>query len=382
MRVCHLGKYYPPASGGIETHVRTLAQAQAAMGLDVQVVCFNHKPGPTAEERDGAVRVVRVQEMGTVARLAVSPGLVAQLRVIEADVCHMQVPNPSMILAWLAARPRIPIVVTYQSDHVKQRVRSLLFRPVEHRFYRDVARILATSPTYAGGSSLLQAYADRVDVVPMGIDLDPYLNPSQSVLDEAAAILRRYPGPIWFGCGRLIYYKGFEVAIRALAHVAGTLLIAGDGPDLRALERTADNVGVRERVHFLGALRYQDIVPYYLAAHAFWFPSIARSEAFGLVQAEAMACGCPVINTAIPHSGVSWVSRDGESGLTVAVGDERALAAAAQRLLDEPSLHARFAAGARARAEREFTHIRMAERIVATYQRVVGGGQAAAAGAS
>ena len=64
-----------------------------------------------------------------------------------------------------------------------------------------------------------------------------------------------------------------------------------------------------DRVVFPGDLpHYLDLVPYYLAADAFWFPSNARSEAFGLVQVEAMACGCPVINTAIPHSGVAWVS--------------------------------------------------------------------------
>jgi rhamnosyl/mannosyltransferase len=380
MRVCHLGKYYPPAFGGIETHVRTLAQAQAAMGLDVQVVCFNHQPGPTQSEQDGMVRVVRVQELGTVARLAVSPGLVAQLRAIDADLLHMQVPNPSMILAWLAAKPRLPMVVTYQSDHVKQRVRRVLFRPLEHRFYRQVARILATSPTYAGGSSLLQEYADRVDVVPMGIDLDPYLTPTRAVRDQADSIRRQFKAPLWFACGRLIYYKGFEVAIRALSHVEGSLLIAGNGPDLQALQRVAAAAGVRERVHFLGVLRHQDIVPYYLAAHASWFPSIARSEAFGLVQVEAMACGRPVINTSIPHSGVAWVSPHGESGLTVPVGDERALAAAAQRLLDDPALHARLAAGARARAQREFTHVRMAERVMAAYQQVLSGRQVASAG--
>lgn len=380
MRVCHLGKYYAPAAGGMETHVRTLAQAQAALGLDVQVVCFNHQPGPTVSAHDGAVRVVRVQELGTLARLAVSPGLVAQLRAVDADVLHMHVPNPSMILAWLAARPQMPLVVTYHSDHVKQRLRSALFRPLEHRFYQHVARILATSPIYAGASTLLQAYADRVDVIPLGIDLDPYLHPSRTALDQAEAIRQQFAAPIWFGCGRLIYYKGFDVAIRALSHVQGSLLIAGNGPDLRALERIAVSAGVRERVHFLGAV--PDIVPCYLAARGFWFPSIARSEAFGLVQAEAMACGCPVINTLIPHSGVAWVSPDGESGLTVPVGDERALAAAAQRLLDDPALHARFAAGARARAQREFTHVRMAERVVATYQQVRSGRQAVSAAVS
>src|SRR5205814_697475 len=104
------------------------------------------------------------------------------------------------------------------------------------------------------------------------------------------------------------------------------------------------------RVVFLGDLPCRQIVPYYLAATAFWFPSNARSEAFGLVQVEAMASGCPVINTAIPGSGVAWVSRHDESGLTVPMNDPLALARAARRLLDEPGLRERLASGGRERA--------------------------------
>src|SRR5262249_37788257 len=112
---------------------------------------------------------------------------------------------------------------------------------------------------------------------------------------------------------------------------------------------------------------------YYLAAEAFWFPSNARSEAFGLVQVEAMACGCPVINTALRGSGVPWVSRDEETGLTVPVNDPGAFAAAALRLLRGPGLRARLAAAGRARARREFDHRVMAERSLSLYRGVLEG---------
>ena len=113
-----------------------------------------------------------------------------------------------------------------------------------------------------------------------------------------------------------------------------------------------------DRVVFLGTLpHYLDVVPYYLAADAFWFPSNARSEAFGLVQVEAMASGCPVINTRIPHSGVPWVSLHEETGLTVPVDDPAALAAAANRLLTEPGLRDRLAAAAPAAGRRRSSTI-------------------------
>src|SRR5438105_2908613 len=118
LRVCHLGKYYPPAPGGIETHVRTLARAQADLGASVRVFCVNHEQGPTAVERDGPVEVTRFRPSASVAKLDLCPELVRALRKAEseADVFHMQVPNPTMIVALLLANVKTPVVVTYQSD--------------------------------------------------------------------------------------------------------------------------------------------------------------------------------------------------------------------------------------------------------------------------
>jgi glycosyltransferase involved in cell wall biosynthesis len=381
IRVCHLSKYYPPAPGGIETHVRTLALAQAALGAEVAVYCVNHGPGPTVVERDGPVEVTRFGRAAAAAKIDVCPGLSRALARAGADVLHMQVPNPTMVLALLASRPRAPLVVTYQSDVIRQRLRALAFRPVERLVYRRVKLILSSSPGYPGGSAFLRPYRDRLDVLPNGIDLAPYLDPSPGHRAEAGRIRARHAGPLWLGCGRMVYYKGFLNAIRALTRVRGTLLLVGGGPDRPALEAEAKRLGVDGRVVFLGNLpHYLDLVPYYLAADAFWFPSNARSEAFGLVQVEAMAAGCPVINAAIPHSGVPWVSRHEEEGLTVPVDDPIALADAANRLLDEPGLRDRLAAAARRRAAAEFDHRAMAERSLALYRRVLDGRWAAGGG--
>jgi rhamnosyl/mannosyltransferase len=372
LRILHLGKFYPPAAGGIETHVRTLAQAQAALGADVRVYCMNHEAGPTTVDHDGPIEVTRFARAASMAKLDICRDLVGALRKVNADILHVHVPNPSMLLALLMARPAPTTVVTYHSDVVRQRVRGMLFRPLERLAYRRVDAVLPTSPTYAGGSSFLRAYTDRLDVLPHGIDLTPYLEPPPEHHAQAEAIRRQYPGPIWLGCGRMVYYKGFQNAIQAISKVDGTLILIGGGPDLPLLQVEAKRLGVADRVIFPGNLpHYLDLVPYYLAAEAFWFPSNARSEAFGLVQVEAMACGCPVINTDIPHSGVSWVSPDGVSGLTVPMDNPDALAAAANRLAGDSGLRERLAAGGRRRAVEEFDHRVMAERSLAIYRKIL-----------
>jgi rhamnosyl/mannosyltransferase len=372
LRVCHLGKYYPPAPGGIETHVRTLAIAQAELGATVQVFCVNHEPGPTTVEFDGPVKVTRFARKAAAAKLDVCPEMVEGLRKVEADILHMQVPNPTMILALLLARSKIPLVVTYQSDVIRQKLRAALFRPIERLAYRNVRAILSTSPSYPGGSSFLRSYHDKISLLPNGIDLGPYLKPSAEHVAEADRIRTSYQGPLWLGCGRQVYYKGFLNAIRALTRVSGTLLLIGDGPDHAMLRAETETLGLTDRVVFLGNLpHYMDLIPYYLAADAFWFPSNARSEAFGLVQVEAMACGCPVVNAAIPHSGVAWVSPHEETGLTVSVDDPIALADAANRLLTEPGLRDRLSIAARERAINEFDHRVMAKRSLAIYEDVL-----------
>jgi glycosyltransferase involved in cell wall biosynthesis len=352
LRVTHLGKFFHPAKGGIEQTVRSLANAQARIGCSVRVICMDHDRGrATRVEHDGPVEVVRVRRAASFCKIDHCPDLTRVLRDSEADLIHLHTPNPTMILGLLLSGDRRPLVVSHYSDVVKQRLRRIVFSPIERACYDRARLVLSVSSPYVAGSKVLRRYADRVAVLPIGLDLAPFLDPAPAVRERAEHLRRSYPGPLWFCCGRLVYYKGLETALLALRTVPGTLLIAGDGPARQRLERLAARLNLKGRARFVGKIpRDEDLIAYYLASEAFWFPSNARSEAYGVVQVEAMASGTPVINTAIPHSGVPWVSRHEETGLTVPVDDPAAFAAAALRLLDEPGLRDRLVAGARARA--------------------------------
>jgi glycosyltransferase involved in cell wall biosynthesis len=369
LRITHLGKYFHPAKGGIERAVRSLAHAQAKVGCSVRVICMDHERGrPTRVERDGPVEIVRVGRAASFCKIDHCPDLTRVLRDCEADLLHLHTPNPTMILALMLSGDCRPLVVTHYSDVVKQRLRRLLFSPIERACYDRARLVLSVSSPYVSGSRVLRRYSDRVAVLPIGLELGSFRAPSAEVRAHGDRLKRSYPGPLWFFCGRLVYYKGLETALLALRSVPGTLLIAGDGPARTRLERLAARLDLKDRARFLGKVpRDEDLAAYYLASEAFWFPSNARSEAYGLVQVEAMASGCPVINTAIPHSGVPWVSRHEETGLTVPVDDPAAFAAAALRLLEQPGLRDRLAAGARARAIAEFQCDAMGSRSMALY---------------
>lgn len=326
---------------------------------------------PDRDEFDGPVRVTRVGRLANVAKLDAAPGLPRAFRRLarwRPDVWHLHAPNVTMMLGVLACPAARPLVITHHSDIIRQRFLKYVVRPLESAVYRRAARILPTSPAYAAGSDLLKLFADKVTPLPLGIDLMPFQNPSPAALVAEHDFRQKYGSPLWLCVGRLIYYKGLRVALDALRSVPGRLLIIGTGPMGGELRAVAVDLGVADRVTFHGHATADQVVGAYRAATALWFPSVARSEGFGLVQVEATASGCPVINTAIPGSGVPWVCRHEHEGLTVPPNDPAALAAAANRFLTDSDLRVRLAAAGRGRAATEFDHRAMAERSLAVYR--------------
>jgi rhamnosyl/mannosyltransferase len=286
------------------------------------------------------------------------------------DVLHLHTPNPTMLLALAALRPAIPLVITHHSDVIRQRWLWYAVAPFERQVYNRAAVILSDSPTYAAGSAVLRRYAAKVRDLPLGIALEPYLQPNTAALEHARKLRDQHGAPLWLAVGRLIYYKGLDVALRALTRVAGKLLVIGTGPLSATLRQLAQELGVADRVIWQGHASADELTGAYHAATALWFPSNARSEGFGLVQVEAMASGCPVINTAIPNSGVAWVSPHEETGLTVPMNDPEALANAANRLLSQPGLRSRLAQNARQRAEEQFDQRTMGNRNLVFYRAI------------
>jgi rhamnosyl/mannosyltransferase len=377
IRICHLSKYYPPEPGGIETHVRVLAQAQAQMGAEVDVICVNTRSAagdasvqtPTVVVQDGAVRVIRLGRMMHLSRLDVFTDF-SRYFDRDYDVAHLHTPNPAMALHWSMSNHKAPLIVTHHSDIVRQKTLRYLVNPLMHSVYRQATQILTASPTYLAGSNFLRHHEDRVEMLAYGLDLSIYQQPSATAIAYAKTLKANYPGPLWLSVGRLVYYKALHIAIAALQWVPGTLIIVGQGKLADALKRQAAELGVSDRIVWLAYLNQDQLVGAYHAATALWFPSNARSEAFGLVQVEAMASGCPVINADIPHSGVTWVSRHGQEGLTVPLNNATALAAAANSLLMQPQLYAQLVRASRARSLR-FDHLCMGRESLAIYRQAI-----------
>ena len=380
IRVLHVYKdYYPPVLGGIEKHLHALAHLQAAQGLDVTVLVTNPAPFPRGmrtitsserptEEGDRRVRIIRAARLFTVASTPISLAQAWKQLHLEADIVHLHFPYPpGEVVNYLGGKAKAT-VITYHSDVIRQRVILRLYRPLLWRVLKRADAIIASSPGYVESSPFLSRLRERVRVIPLGIDLTPFLGVSR---ERARRHRRRLLGnrevPIVLFVGRLRYYKGVDVLLRALVHVPDAeLWIVGTGPQGEEWKQLARTLGLGARVHFLGDVPEGDLPLYYAAADLFVLPSVSRAEALGLVLIEAMASGIPVISTEL-GTGTSFVNVHGETGLVVPAGDVQALAAAMRYLLSQPEVRARMGRAARERAVREFRADLMAARITEVY---------------
>jgi rhamnosyl/mannosyltransferase len=365
IKVLQVGKFYPPHMGGIETHMQVLCR-ELQNEIDVEVLVANDS-ARDEESWEGRVKITRVGTRFSISSAPVCPSLPAKIRRAKADIVHLHLPNPPAILALLTSGYRGVIMTTYHSDIVRQEKMAKLFDPILSTFLKKCGAIVVTSARYRDTSPVLARYSDKCKVIPYGIPLEQFRR-----IDEpaVACVKAQYGKRLIISTGRLIYYKGFEYLIQAMSNIDGHLLIAGDGPLREELEEQTQALNLQNKITFLGEIHNDDIAPYYHAADLFALASVARSEAFGIVQLEAMACGKPVVNTNL-DSGVPWVSPDGVTGITVPPKDPMALAGAITKLLDDDSLRRKYGEAAKSRVEKEFSQDLMISRLLETYREVL-----------
>ena len=368
MRVTHLGKFYPPVAGGMERVLQALCEGERSLGLDSRALVVG-KGGRTTQEQVGGVPVTRARPLLRVGSVSFSPALAACLRRANTDLLVLHEPNPMALLAYRLVRPRQPLVVWYHSEVIRPRWR---YRAFYHPFLtyalRRASRIVVSSPALASSAEALASYRDRIVVIPFGIPMPDAVNDAKS--PSVAAVRERWTGPIVLFVGRLVPYKGVDVLLQAMKGLHAAAVIVGDGPLRHELQRRARELGIDERVFFLGSLDEAALAAWYSACDLLTLPSITSAEAFGLVQLEAMARGKPVVSTRV-QSGVPWVNQDGVSGLTVPPGDPDALRSAIASLSADAARRAAMGARARERFLSTFTRERMVERTSALYTDVV-----------
>lgn len=374
MKILHVYKDYPPILGGIENHVKLLAEGQAQYGHTVTALVTNPVGARTTRTVENAVAVIRAGRLATVASTPLSPALAWQLSRQRPDVIHLHFPYPvGEVSQWLLRRGSAT-VLSYHSDIVRQAGILRFYRPLLRRVLAFVDAIIIGSPPMRGSAYLAEHQA-KLRLIPYGIPLGHF--GAQPAAVDLARIQKRYldqsaaaATPRLLFVGRLRYYKGLDTLIRALPDIPGQLWVVGVGPMAAEWKALAQACGVSDRITWLGEVSDADLPALYHLADLFVLPASHPSEAFGLVQVEAMAAGVPVICTEL-GTGTSYVNQDGVTGRVVPPRDPVALAAAIRELWADPAKLAAMSIAARARVEAEFAQAVMVERVLEVYQNLL-----------
>lgn len=373
MKILHVYKDYYPVLGGIENHIKWQAEGMRARGHDVQVLVTNTAPH-TVQEEIGAVTVTKSARQLNVSSAPISAPMPLHLHRLgrNADIVHLHAPYPPGELSQLLVDAGQRTVLTYHSDIVKQATLLKLYAPFLRRILQRADRILVSNPPYIESSPFLRPFSHKVRVLHFGIDLARFA-PTARLQARADQLRCQYgPGPLLLFVGRLRYYKGVEVLIRAMQRVPeARCLIVGTGPLERQTRALVTELGLVDRVRLVGNLPDADLPAVYQAADLFVLPSIHRSESLGIVLLEAMASGLPLISTEL-GTGTSYVNQHEHTGLVVPAGDVEALVQAIQHLLHDPAQRQYFGRAARERARQAFGLKQMLDRTEAVYAELLG----------
>lgn len=366
MKILQIGKFYP-ILGGVEKVMYDLTVGLSRQGIRCDMLCASADGRHNDITLNPNGNIFVVPTLTKAAATMISPAMITRLRKIASDydIIHVHHPDPMAALALRLSGFRGKVVLHWHSDILKQKKLLRFYEPLQKWLLNRADRVVCTSPTYAAGSPWLQGVKEKLSVMPIGI-----LPMAEASPEETEKLYARFPGKrIILSVGRLVTYKGYEHLILAARRLPDdcVVLISGEGPLRDSLERLIAETDTGSKVILLGRVPDEEIVPLFNAADIFCLPSVLKTEAFGIVQLEAMSLGKPVVATTIPGSGTGWVNAHNESGLNVAPADSDALAAAINRLLSDRKLHARLSNGARRRFEEKFTLSRMIDDALQIY---------------
>lgn len=277
-------------------------------------------------------------------------------RARRGGVVLVHYPNVLAVLVLPFLRRGTRVVTYWHSDVINKGALGRLVGIAERYLLRRSDLVLASTRAYADASGRLHTVRDKVDVLPIGIeDVTRESKVPPALLPSAIQSFIGSHGRVVLAVGRLVPYKGFDVLVQAAATMPADtrLVIVGEGPEAGALRLQIESLGVADRVLLVGRLDDLALRALFQVASVYAMSSVERSEAYAIVQVEAMAHGVPIVATDIPGSGVPDVSGYGDTGALVPVGDPQALSAALTAVMS--TADAGLRQRVRARFERYFT---------------------------
>ena len=352
MRILTVLTYYRPHTSGLTIYAERLARALAARGHQVMVMTTQYDASLPLEEDMNGVRVLRVPVALRLSKGVIAPsfGWVATRLVREHDVVQMHLPQ--FDAPGVALRGRLfgrPAILTYHCDlHLPPGLFNRFVNLVV-KWQNNMAGILSNqivtyTRDYADHSSYLSRYKYKLRTILPPVELPPADSASVKAFAETNHVADR--NPVIGMAARFAAEKGVEVLLDALPAVlakfpAAQVLFAGQYQNVMGEKDYAERLMPRIREYersghwaFLGNLNPSQMAAFYPNLNALVVPSLNSTEAFGLVQIEAMLNGVPCVASALP--GVRMPVQMHHAGCVARIGDSASLAEGIIKVLSEP----------------------------------------------
>lgn len=373
LKVLCFGRFCDEMPGGTQSHVESLCDSLEGSVQFVNLVPSRDRK--TAVFFNGLTQVYRMAGRPLGGSVSVSWRMIFKAislhRQHKFDLVHLHFPDPMSHLASLFIPWSVPRVISWHSDILRQRKLLFFYKPFLRAALNSASVVTVATPAHVTSSEFLHFLRDksRLKVVPYGIDYKRFQSDASLPMTRLEAI-QALAGQrsVVFALGRHVYYKGFDVLINAMADAKHKcfLILGGDGPLTPALQKQVEDLKLQDSVHFAGFIPDEELPAWFAAADIFCLPSIAKTEAFGIVQLEAMAAGKPVVSSALKN-GVDYVNQHQKTGFVVNPSDPVSLTQALTTLADNPELQQSFGLSGRSRVEQFFSKQRMAEMTLAAY---------------
>ncbi len=347
MRILTTLYYYRPHYSGLTVYTERLARALARRGHEVTILTSRYDPSLPQNERQDGVEIRRLPIALRLSKGVIMPSAAywGPYLARRHDLIHVHVPQ--LDAAPLAVWSRItgkPVVMTYHSNlRLPSSPVNWLASIASHLADRLTAMaadvVVANAGDFAASTPVLRANLRKLIVVPPPVEMPPV---DASVVRHLRRRLNVQRGERLIGmAARLASEKGAEILVQAMpailarlpkarvVYVGQYLDVMGEEPYARRLAPLIDGLG--DRWTFLGVLSAEELGAFYAACDVTVLPSLNRTESYGMVQVESMACGTPVVASDLP--GVRQPTRTTGMGRTVPPGDSGALAEALLEVL-------------------------------------------------
>jgi glycosyltransferase involved in cell wall biosynthesis len=385
-------EYPPHVVGGLGRHTAELSPALAQTGVELHLITPVTQPEEATVTTEGGVTVHRVlvpirEGIADVYGRAVQVNQALQTYLQQAghqygpfDLIHTHDWLTGFAAVELQAAWKCPLVATIHATergrnrgHINNDLQRAI-NEAEQTLVDHARRVIVCSRHMASEVQyFFQAPANKLDIVPNGVNSSDLKGGySDSSLIPLRANYARPEQQIVFTIARLVYEKGIHLLVEAAPQVLAEcpqarFVIAGKGPEARPLKRQAQNLGVADKVKFIGFISDKVRNQLFQVADCAIFPSLY--EPFGIVALEAMALGCPVVVSDV--GGFSEVVKHAETGIKIYPDNVDSTAWGIVHALDHPNWAQKHAAAARRAVVDLFNWPRIARLTVDVYRRVL-----------